>query len=315
MKTLLHYRASPGFRQYLQQKAQQANIDLVIVDESDTQRFASEMVDTDVLLHVLKPVTAADISAAPCLKLIQKIGVGVNTIDLDAARARKVSVANMPGTNSQAVAELTLTLMLATLRKLTYFDSLTKRGNGWAPDLHIIDQVGELHGKTVGFVGFGEIPARLAPALVALGSNVIYNARTSKECPHGQHRSLETLLETADILSLHLPLTQETRYLINEDRLARCKHGAILINTARGELVDEKALIAALDGSRLRGAGLDVFEQEPIDASSPLLGRSDVVVTPHIAWLTRETLERSLAIAMDNVRRIAEGRSLLHQIV
>lgn len=315
MKALLHYRASPGFRERLVQAASAAQIEAVVVDETDQEGFARDIADADVLLHVLEPVTAAMIAAAPRLRLIQKIGVGVNTIDLEAAKARGVAVANMPGTNSQAVAEMTLALMLAALRRLNYFDPLTRRGQGWAPDLAVIDSVGEISGKTVGFVGFGAVPSRLAPALKALGAHVIYAERDPRQTDIAEHCELKVLLETADIVSLHVPLTPETHSLVNADALARMKPGAILINTARGELVDQAALVDALKSGRLRGAGLDVFNREPIAPSDPLLAVENAVVTPHNAWLTQETLDRSLAVAVENCQRLRRSEPLLHRVV
>lgn len=314
MKAVLQYRASPGFRDRLIQMASAADIEAVVVDETDEAGFAREIADAEVLLHVLKPVTATMIAAAPRLRLIQKIGVGVNTIDLEAATFRAVAVANMPGTNSQAVAEITLALILATLRRLNYFDPLTRHGQGWTPDLAVIDTVGEICGRTVGFVGFGAVPSRLAPALKALGARVIYAEREPRETEVAEHRELGELLRMADIVSLHVPLTESTRQLINAEVLAQMKPGAILINTARGELIDQVALAEALKSGRLRGAGLDVFDREPIDPSDPLLALANVVVTPHVAWLTQETLERSLGVAIENCRRIRRDEPLLHRI-
>lgn len=315
MKAVLHYRASAGFRAALARYAADGAIEAVVVDETDEAGFVREIANADVLLHVLKPVTPAMIAAAPRLKLIQKLGVGVNTIDLAAARSAGLAVANMPGVNSQAVAEMTLALMLAVLRRLTYLDPLTRRGEGWAPDPEIIDGVGEIAGRTVGFVGYGASASRLGPALAALGAQVIYTARSAKPEAAGRFVSLPTLLAQADIVSLHVPLTPETKGLIDAAALAAMKPRAILINTARGDLVDEAALLAALGSGRLGGAGLDVFTLEPVDPANPLLALSNVVVSPHMAWLTPETLDRSLAVAFENCRRLKSGQPLLNQVI
>ena len=315
MKAVLHYRASTGFRTALARASETAGIEAAVVDETDEVGFVGEIADADVLLHVLKPVTAAMIAAGPRLKLIQKLGVGVNTIDLAAAEAAGVAVANMPGANSQAVAEMTLALMLSVLRRLSYLDPLTRRGEGWAPDPDLIDGVGEIAGRTVGFVGYGASASRLGPALEALGAEVIYTARSVKPGLPGRFVSFESLLAEADIVSLHLPLTPETRGLIGAAAFAAMRPGAILINTARGELVDEGALTVALTSGRLRGAGLDVFAQEPVNPKNPLLALPNVVLAPHMAWLTPETLERSLAVAFENCRRLASGARLLNRIV
>jgi phosphoglycerate dehydrogenase-like enzyme len=315
MKALLHYRASAGFRAALAEAAAEAGVTAAIVAETDAARFQREIADAEVLLHVLQPVTAQMIAQAPRLKLIQKLGVGVNTIDLEAARVGGVAVANMPGVNSQAVAEMTLALMLSVLRRLAYFDPLTRAGQGWSPDLGQVDGAGEIAGRVVGFVGYGAAPSRLGAALEALGARVIYTARGPKPEAPGRFVSLDELLATADIVSLHVPLTPETRGLIGRDALAAMRPGAILINTARGDLVDEMALVEALRSGRLRGAGLDVFAHEPVDPASPLLTLDNVTLAPHMAWLTPETLVRSLAVAMDNCRRLASGAPLVNRIV
>jgi len=315
MKAVLQYRASAGFIAELARQGAAAGVQVAAVDETDEADFARQIADADALLHVLKPVTAAMMDQAPKLRLIQKLGVGVNTIDLEAARARGVAVANMPGANSQAVAEMTLALMLATLRRLTYFDPLVRAGEGWRPDLAVLDTVGEMAGRTVGFLGYGGVPSRLAPAIKALGAEIIYTARSPKPDAVGTACGLDELLSRADILSLHAPLTDETRGIISREALQRLKRDAILINTARGELVDQAALAEALASGRLRGAGLDVFAGEPVDPSDPLLRLPNVVLAPHVAWLTPETLARSLEIAFDNCRRLVAGEPLRNQVV
>jgi phosphoglycerate dehydrogenase-like enzyme len=221
----------------------------------------------------------------------------------------------MPGTNSQAVAEMTLALMLAVLRRLSYLDPLTRRGEGWAPDPDLIDGVGEISGRTVGFVGYGGSASRLGTALQALGAEVVYTARSEKPDLPGRFLPLADLLAQSDIVSLHVPLTPETSGMIDAAALASMRKGAILINTARGGLVDEPALVKALVSGKLRGAGLDVFEQEPVDPDNPLLGLPNVVAAPHMAWLTTETLDRSLAAAFENIRRLQAGEPLNNQVV
>ena len=315
MKALLHYGASPNFRRVLIEAGSATGVRTAVVSEFDDAALAQELVDTDVLLHVLRPFTAEMMNLAPSLRLIQKIGVGVNTIDLVAARERKVAVCNMPGSNSQAVAEMTLALMLSVLRKIPAIDRAVRQGAGWSLDPSTVDRSGELRGRRIGFVGFGSIPERLAPVPEALGATVRYFARSpNPERPDG-FLPLNELLEQSDILSLHVPLTDETRGLIGAEALGRLPVGAILINTARGELVDEAALVAALERGRLSGAGLDVFAREPVRADDPLTALEFVVLTPHIAWLTPETLQRSLRIAMDNIARLARGDDLLHRVV
>ncbi|MFQ5697772.1 MAG: 2-hydroxyacid dehydrogenase [Myxococcota bacterium] len=314
MKAVLQYRASPGFRERLAELACEW-LEIVVVDERDRERFAREMVDASVLLHVLEPVTAAVLAAAPQLRLVQKLGVGVNTIDLDAARERGIAVANMPGTNSQAVAEHTLALMLATLRLVPFFDGETRAGRGWQAEGERFDRAGEIGGRTVGLVGYGAVVARLAPVLLALGATVLYSSRSEPPGAVGRRVALETLLAESDLVSLHIPLTPETHHTIDAAALERMHPGAVLVNTARGALVDEEALCHALRSRRLRAAGLDVFEREPVDPQSPLLTLDNVVLSPHIAWLTPETLDRSMSVALENCRRVRDGEPLLHRVV
>ena len=311
MKVVLQYRASPGLRRQITA----LDFPTVVVDETDQDAFRREMADADILLHVLEPVTAAVINAAPYLRLIQKIGIGVNTIDLDAARRRDIAVCNMPGTNTQAVVEMTLLLVLATLRRLARLDRLTRTGKGWKFEPELPDDLGELSGRTVGLVGFGAVARRLVPMLQAIGAKVVYTSRQPAPDAPIPFLPLAELLPVADVLSLHLPLTPETTGIIDAAALAAMKRGSVLINTARGPLVDEAALFEALTSGHLRGAGLDVFAREPVSKDDPLLKLQNVVVTPHLAWLTTETLERSLSIISENYRRLRTGEPLLYRVV
>ncbi len=314
MKAVLQYRASAGFRAQIA-AARPDWIEVSIVDEADRAAFAREMEDADVLLHVLERVTAEVIDAAPDLRLIQKIGVGVNTIDLERAKLRGVAVANMPGTNSRAVAEMTLMLMLGALRRVSYFDPRMRAGDGWTAELDAFDGLGEIAGRTVGLVGFGEVGRILAPILSAMGARVLYTATAPKPDAKADWRALPDLLAQSDIVSLHLPLTPATERMIDAAAIAAMKPGAVLVNTARGGLVDETALVAALQSGHLRAAGLDVVTVEPAPAGNPLFALPNVVLMPHIAWLTPETLGRSLGIAFENCRRLRDGEALLNRVV
>ncbi len=310
MNVLFHYAAGPDLAARL---AALPGLRITVCPEVDDALLMRTLRATEVLWHVLKPCTAAMIEAAPKLRLIQKIGVGVNTIDLEAAKARGIPVCNLPGTNSRAVAEMTLALMLAVLRRVPRFDASLREGTWLDPDLQ--DGIGELGGRVVGLVGYGSIPRLLAPVLRAMGCTVIYTSRTRVVDAEGEWRSLDALLAEADVVSLHLPLLRETERMIDGAALARMKRGAVLINTARGGLVDQAALAAALRSGQLAAAGLDVFVDEPVAASEPLLALPNVVVTPHVAWLTTGTFDRSFALAAENCRRVASGEALLHRVV
>jgi phosphoglycerate dehydrogenase-like enzyme len=295
MKVVFHFDGTDALRSRLGA--------VTLCPESDAAAFEQLLPDVEVLWHVLKPVTAEMIGRAPKLRLIQKIGSGVNTIDVEAAKKRGIAVCNLPGTNSRAVAEMTLLLMLACLRRLPQLQDSIKAG--WFDAWKLQDHFGELGGRSVGLVGYGEVPKILHPILDALGANVLFWSRSRKNV------ELKNLLERCDVISLHLPLTKETERLIDPRRL---KRGAILVNTARGGLVQEEFLAQCLKSGHLAAAGLDVFAVEPAERGNPLLGLPNVICAPHVAWLTRETLERSIAVARENVRRLAAGEPLLNRV-
>ena len=295
MKVVFHFDGTDALRARLG--------DVILCPESDTAAFEHLLPEMEVLWHVLKPVTAEVIARAPKLRLIQKIGSGVNTIDVEAAKKRGIAVCNLPGTNSRAVAEMTLLLMLACLRRLPQLQ--TAMTTGWSDAWRLQDHLGEIGGRTVGLVGYGEVPRLLQPMLEALGAKVLYWSRSRKNA------ELHELVSRADIVSLHLPLTPDTQGLIDPRRM---KRSAILVNTARGALVNEDFLLEALKTGHLAAAGLDVFSQEPLRADHPLLSLSNVICAPHLAWLTGETLQRSIAAARENVERLRKGTPLLHRV-
>jgi len=314
LKVIYHSEVTPWLRERFAALAGQG-LTVEAIDAPDDAGFRAALPAAEVIWHALRPLGEADMAAGPNLRLIQKIGVGVNTIDLEAARRHGIAVCNMPGSNARAMAEMTLLLMLASLRRLPLLDRATREGSGWRLRPDIRDAMGELCGLTVGLVGFGTIPRALAPALTALGAGLIYTATAPKSDAAGRFVSLDDLLRGADIVSLHVPQTDATAGMIGPAQLARMKRGAILVNTARGGLVDEPALIEALRSGRLAAAGLDVFAEEPVRPDNPLLHMDNVVVTPHLGWLSRGTLSRSLGIAAENCRRLAAGEALLHRVV
>lgn len=314
MKVLLRFDGSPWLEDYLR-TFESADLSITLCSEQADEPYRALMKDCDVLWHILRPVTGEVIGAARNLRLIQKIGVGVNTIDLDAARQRGIAVCNMPGTNSRAVAEMALLLMLACLRRLGALDPLTRSGKGWTWPPEWQAGLGEIAGRTVGLVGFGAVPRLLAPVLAAMGAEVIYTGRSRYDDVPYAFVDKETLLARSDIVSLHVPLTADTQGWLDAAALSRMKQGAIVINVARGGLIDEQALLVGIEQGRIAGAGLDVFATEPASAGNPLFQRSEVVVMPHVAWLTRETLQRSISVAVENCRRLAAGEPLLNRVV
>lgn len=310
MRVVFDHEAGPALKAAL---AGLDGLEVTVCPADDEAGFARAMQDAEVLWHVLKPCTEATMAGAPGLRLIQKIGIAVNTVDLEAAKARSIPVCNLPGTNSRAVAEMALLLMLATLRRLPAFDAGLRRGT-WSVPPATFDSLGELGGRTVGLVGYGAVGSLLAPVLLALGCRVLYCDLVPPPNAVGDRRTLADLLAGSDIVSLHVPLTPRTERMIDVAALARMKPGAVLVNTARGGLVDEAALVEALTNGHLGGAGLDVFAEEPADASNPLFALPNVVVTPHVSWLTTGTIARSLGVAAENCRRLASGEHLLHRV-
>lgn len=298
MKVVFRFDGSEALRQRV------ATLGVQMCAESDDLDYERLLPEVEVLWHVLKPVTAQDIAKAGRLRLIQKIGIGVNTIDVEAARRRGIAVCNLPGSNSRAVAEMALLLMLACLRRLPDLDFFTKNQK-WKDAWGLQDSFGELAGRTVGLLGFGAVPRLLAPMLEAMGAKVLYWSRSASNADR------DTLVSGSDIVSLHLPLTPDTRGFLD---VRTMKRGAILINTARGGLVDQVALVESLRNGHLAAAGLDVFADEPPAPGEPLLSLPNVICAPHLAWLTRETLERSLAAAAENVRRLGGGAPLAHRV-
>jgi phosphoglycerate dehydrogenase-like enzyme len=312
IKVLFHYEAGPNLLEKLD-ALKSEGLDVVCCDQTDDETFERLLPEIDVLWHVLRPVTPDHIAIAPALKLIQKIGIGVNTIDLEAAKSRDIPVCNMPGTNTRAVAEMTLLLILSALRIQPRLDALCRSGQ-WMPDEKTRESLQELCGKTVGLIGFGDIPGLLAPILEFMGAKVIYASRSSKNVPY-EYVPMNQLISQSDIVSLHIPLNDETAHTIGADQLARMKPGAVLINTARGGLVDETALYAALQSGHLKSAGLDVFDPEPAAASNPLFQLDNVIPAPHVAWLTNETFDRSLEVAVANTLAAVNGHTLRHRVI
>ena len=312
MKVLFHFNASPELLAWLKTQVP-SDWQVVCCPESDAQAFAQHWPGTHVLWHVLQPVTADRMQANPALRLVQKIGVGVNTIDLPAAAQQGVAVCNMPGVNSRAVAEMTLGLMLMAARRMGPIAHQLRQGQ-WAISEAQQAQLFELGGKTVGLVGTGHVPRILAPWLQTMGMKVLGHSRQPGPEWTYPNLPLNELLAQSDVVSLHIPLTPDTRALFDAQRFACFKRGAMLVNTARGELVDEAALTDALESGQLSLACLDVFAQEPLAPDHPLLARHDVLATPHMAWLTQDMFQRALAVAIENTHRTLRGAPLLHQV-
>ncbi len=270
---------------------------------ASTTSVRDAIADADVVLPSNGAVDAEAITHAARLRLIQQPAAGYDGIDLDAARARGIPVCNAPGTNPQAMAEAALLLLLNVARRTTEATRAVDEGTIGVP-------VGvELAGRTIVVVGAGRSGERFARAAEGLG---MFVRRVTSV--HGREGLLDALAG-ADAVSIHCPLDATTHHLINAEALARLNRGALLVNAARGAIVEREALEAALDAGQLRGAGLDVLWSEPWDPADPLLARDDVYVTPHFGGSTEASFARIAAVVAENIRRLEAEEPLLHRIV
>lgn len=280
--------------------------------EDDDVTLHRELPWADVVWHVLRPLSGDELRRGARLRLVHKLGAGVNTIDVATATALGVAVANMPGANAPSAAEGTVLLMLAAMRRLLELDAATRAGRGWPTAATLGETVRDIGSCTVGLVGYGNIARRVEQIVAAMGARVLHTS-TADDATSGW-RPLAALLEDSDIVSLHLPLTEDTKGLIDRDALGLMKPKALLVNTSRGAVVDEAALTRALSEGRLAAAGLDVFASEPVDPENPLLKLDNVVLTPHVVWYTQDTMRRYLAEAIDNCRRLRDGQDLINVV-
>jgi phosphoglycerate dehydrogenase-like enzyme len=258
------------------------------------------------------PFDAPVVESAADLRVIARYGAGTGNVDLDAARRSGVVVTSTPGANAVAVAELALALMLALARRVAEGDRLV-RGGGWAPLPGV-----QLAGRTVGLLGLGAVGTEVARRVGALGCRVLahdpaLDAAAARE-RGAELAPPERVVAEADVLSLHLPVTEDTRGMVDAAFLTAMRPGALLVNTARGELVDEAALAEALDSGRLAGAALDTLSDEPPAPENPLLGRHDVILTPHVGAQTAEATAAMGRMALDDLLAVLDGREPKHPV-
>lgn len=287
-------------------------LDIHWCHEDDDETLHRQLPEADAIWHVLRPLSGDDLRRAPRLRLVHKLGAGVNTIDVETASELGIAVANMPGANAPSVAEGAVLLMLAALRRLPVLDRLTRQGKGWPTDPSLGETVRDIGSCTVGLVGYGNIAKRVEQIVLAMGGTVLHT--NTADDGTDTWRALPDLLAESDIVTLHLPLTPATDKLINRAALDAMKPHAVLVNTSRGGVIDEAALTDALRDGRLAAAGLDVFADEPVDPGNPLLQLNNVVVTPHVTWYTVDTMRRYLIQAVDNCRRLHDGRDLVNVV-
>ncbi|HZO56088.1 MAG TPA: D-2-hydroxyacid dehydrogenase family protein [Bryobacteraceae bacterium] len=246
-------------------------------------------------------ITRAVMERCPVLRHISIWGTGTDNVDLDAARALGIRVTNTPAVSATSIAEHTLALMLAVARRVPQIDARVRAGE-WPRGGTV-----QLHGKTLGVIGLGEIGRRFARLGQGIGMRVVTWTMNPKPELGFPHVSIEELLTSSDVVSLHLRLSEQTRGFLDASRIALMKPRAILLNTARGPIVDERAMMASLRSGQLGGAGLDVFDVEPLPEDHPLKGMENVVLSPHAAGITPEALEAGLSLAVDNVLAYFSG--------
>ena len=273
--------------------------------------FGPELAGADFIIVATEAIRREHLEQAPRLKMIQHQGVGYEKIDIDACRLRGIPVGLTPEGTSVGVAEHTLLLILAVYKRLVVASTGIRQGDWMQWSLR--QDSFELSGKVLGLAGFGRIGREVARRALAFDARVIYYDPVAAErCDPCIERvkSLESLLARADIVSLHLPQTPSTFHLMDTANLNRMKRGAVLINTARGGLVDEAALVESLRTGHLGGAGLDVFETEPLPPDHPLLMLPNVIATPHIAAGTCDALRAKMAAVFENLQRFIHGEPL-----
>ncbi len=284
-----------------------ADVDLYTGDAAiPADQLRARAADKDAVVALLTDaIDRSVIDAAPALKVIANVAVGFNNIDVAYATSRGIVVTNTPDVLTESVADFTWSLILAITRRLAEGERLVRRGEwkGWALDLLLGT---ELRGKQLGLVGVGRIGCAVAARAPAFGMQVAYTSRREID-GIGEAMSLDRLLLTSDVVSLHVPLTAETRHLIDKRALTRMKRSAYLINTARGPVVDEEALAWALQQHLLAGAALDVYEHEPA-VHPDLLRLENVLLVPHLASGTTETRTAMADLAVENVLAVLAGR-------
>ena len=284
---------------------------VTVYDRTDSSLAAERIGDAEIVLTNKTPITAALLGACPSIRLICVLATGYNVVDCAAAKARGIPVCNVPSYGTDAVAQFTFALLLELCHRVGRHDQLVHEG-AWAtcPDFCFwaTPQM-ELAGKTLGIIGFGRIGRAVGRIARAMGMRVLaYNRSRHPEGEAiGEYVDLDTLLRQSDIVSLHCPLSADNTGLINAAAIAKMKDGAILLNTARGPLLDEQAVADALRCGKLRGAAVDVVSSEPIDPANPLLSAPNCIITPHMAWAPTESRQRLLDCTVSSIAGFLSG--------
>lgn len=310
MKILLtnHYEGKPA---EIIKSAVPDGFELEMLESVSQQELEGKVKEADYLLVSGRlKINRTVLENATNIKMIQRTGVGLDSIDLEYIRNHDIPFYVNKGVNAQSVAEHTILLMLASLRNLVEINENTKRGI-WKKQAQGVC-THELCGKTVGLIGMGAIGRKVAGMLKAFGAEVLYNdvSKMKQEDENTleiKFSTREEIIEKSDIISLHCPLTDDTRHMINDRTVNKMKNGVILINTARGGLIDEAALINGIKNGKIAGAGIDVYEKEPVD-NSEVLNLQNVITTPHIGGVTYDSFYQMMYQAMRNIEMFDKGQ-------
>ncbi|WP_164845524.1 NAD(P)-dependent oxidoreductase [Anaerosphaera multitolerans] len=298
-------------------------VDLILENMKNRENIKVEIVSTEdeyktltdadcIILRIFK-ITKDDLDRIENLKFIQKWGVGFDSIDVDYAREKGIDVSNVPGSNADFVSELAVLLMLSLYRKLTLHDQEIRKGI-WGKERHV-DETFSLKNKTVGLIGLGNIGKEVAKKVKVFGAKVQYYDIERISIGEENNldicfKSFETLIETSDVISLHLPLNKNTKNIISKKEISRMKKEAVIINTARGGLIDQGELIKALNENRILGAGLDCFSKEPLLKNDPILKAKNTVLTPHVGGTSMDLLDIMIPEIINNVNNFIDNDEL-----
>ena len=282
--------------------------DIVPLQVTDPERFFPEAEDCDALLNTYAgPITAEIMARMPKCRLIARYGIGVDTIDLDAATEAGIIVTNNPTYCIEEVAEHTIAMLLAAARKVAFYDRLVRQGRWEVPPGKPMFRLAE---STIGLVGYGNIARRVAKAAAGLQMRVLFFdpfVESGQFDTPGEKVELPQLLRESDFVCIHAPLLPQTRHMIGADAFAQMKDTAVLINCSRGPIVDTDALVEALDDKSIAGCALDTTDPEPLTEDHPLRGRDNVIINPHVAWYSEQAMAGLQAGAPGEVRLVLQG--------
>ena len=286
--------------------------DVQVYDDSTNEEVIERIQGARVVVTKELPVGADLLSQFPdSVKLIVEAGTGYNNIDLDAARAKGITVCNIPAYSTERVAHTVIMMLLNFSSTMQQQIGMLAKGDRSNFTKHLQVSHTEVNGKTLGVVGAGHIGMEVIKVAKALGMNILIHTRTPKADGDGiRYVSLDELLEHSDYITLHCPLNEQTKHMINKDTIAKMKSSAIIINTGRGALINEADLCEALAAKRIAGAGLDVQEVEPPAEDSPLYTLDNVIITPHMGWKGLETRQRLVGVIRDNVQAFFKGEPI-----